>query len=719
MPFPIFLLYLIFYTFFSIARADSPTKNSAIQDHSLKHNTIIIYSGHNTIPSHVRVREGWQNRLAESQPENEKIDVFEEYLDDIRLKITQDFDVPFINLWHKKYEHIKLDMVVTVGPAADSLMNRHPELFANIPYYSMNVAGINKNNQQFGNEIYKIINVVPTVLPDTKQLILVMESRNNHTRYNENLFKDIEMVKHLLPEKMSVEIYNNFSFDELYERAGHLPENTAILYFPTSIDRLGQRKIPFEVLQKLTKTSTVPIFVHDDTYLSLNVVGGYIRNLKEEGDIIGRLILGLDIPRTDDAYDQKVRGYFFNDLELKRWHISEKNLPPNSTITNRKESFLYTYRWYVGAAILLLLAALAELGLIVKLVKTLRQRRKMERELANERNLLEIRVAERTSELEESRILFQDAASVAKLGVFNYDLMTNELTWDDSMFAIYSIEQPNVKSIYQAWRKITLSEDVTTLKNALQLAIAENTAFDTRFRIFHSDGKIRTIHALGQIYRDAHGKPLRVVGINQDITEREEAEAIIRNLAYYDPLTQLANRRLLAEQLKQAISHSRRETKKFAVMMMDLDKFKAVNDTLGHASGDELLQQVAHRIKTNLREYDVVARLGGDEFVVVLKDIHCPKDAACVAKTLITVLTEPFALTQSDNVQIGTSIGISFFPQHGEDADELIDKADAALYQAKHNGRGCFSFYLETDEEIKPFGFNTVFCAGCIESSSG
>ena len=152
--------------------------------------------------------------------------------------------------------------------------------------------------------------------------------------------------------------------------------------------------------------------------------------------------------------------------------------------------------------------------------------------------------------------------------------------------------------------------------------------------------------------------------------------------------------------------------------MMDLDKFKAVNDTLGHAAGDELLQQVAQRIKTHLREYDTVARLGGDEFVVALEDIHCPKDVARVANTLIKTLTEPFILTQSDNVQIGTSIGISFFPQHGEDADELIDKADAALYQAKHNGRGCFTYYFDKDA-IKPLGFNTVFCAGCVESSSG
>ncbi len=142
------------------------------------------------------------------------------------------------------------------------------------------------------------------------------------------------------------------------------------------------------------------------------------------------------------------------------------------------------------------------------------------------------------------------------------------------------------------------------------------------------------------------------------------------------------------------------ENKQFAVMMMDLDKFKAVNDTLGHAAGDELLIQVAQRIKARLREHDTVARLGGDEFVILLADVHSPDDAARVANALIETLTQPFDLTQRDNVQIGTSIGITFYPQHGEDGDELIDKADIALYIAKENGRGCFAYYKEKSLDI-------------------
>jgi diguanylate cyclase (GGDEF)-like protein len=132
-----------------------------------------------------------------------------------------------------------------------------------------------------------------------------------------------------------------------------------------------------------------------------------------------------------------------------------------------------------------------------------------------------------------------------------------------------------------------------------------------------------------------------------------------------------------------------------AVLMLDLDKFKPVNDSLGHAAGDQLLQQVAERIKTRLRDVDMVARLGGDEFVVLLDDINQTEDVERVAKDIISVLNQVFVLNQSDNVQIGTSIGISLYPEHGDNPEVLMDNADAALYLAKKRGRGCLAYFCE------------------------
>jgi diguanylate cyclase (GGDEF)-like protein/PAS domain S-box-containing protein len=185
------------------------------------------------------------------------------------------------------------------------------------------------------------------------------------------------------------------------------------------------------------------------------------------------------------------------------------------------------------------------------------------------------------------------------------------------------------------------------------------------------------------------------IGTHDDITERKAADEQIKQLAFYDPLTLLPNRRLLQERIKHSINMERRDGRQLGLLMLDLDRFKAVNDSLGHLAGDELLQQVGTRISARIRDVDMVARLGGDEFIVLLEDITQPEDAARVAEEIIIDLTKPFLLAHGDTVQIGASIGISLYPQHGENIDELMDHADAALYQAKDAGRGCFAYFSE------------------------
>ncbi|MFI3158492.1 MAG: EAL domain-containing protein [Methylococcaceae bacterium] len=177
----------------------------------------------------------------------------------------------------------------------------------------------------------------------------------------------------------------------------------------------------------------------------------------------------------------------------------------------------------------------------------------------------------------------------------------------------------------------------------------------------------------------------------------------LNQLATQDLLTQLPNRRLLLERLKHGIDLERRDGKQLALLMIDLDRFKAVNDSLGHAAGDELLQQVAGRIQTRLRDVDMVARLGGDEFIVLLEDIAHTEDAARVAEDIVADLSRPFQLlhcNEADHepgreVQIGASIGISLYPQHGNDPELLMEQADTAMYEAKQAGRGCFAYFSE------------------------
>jgi diguanylate cyclase (GGDEF)-like protein/PAS domain S-box-containing protein len=184
-----------------------------------------------------------------------------------------------------------------------------------------------------------------------------------------------------------------------------------------------------------------------------------------------------------------------------------------------------------------------------------------------------------------------------------------------------------------------------------------------------------------------------------DITERKANEETIRNLSFYDSLTELPNRRLLEERLKHGLEINRLEGKKIAVFMMDLDKFKAVNDAFGHKAGDDLLKQVAVRIKACLPEKDMVARLGGDEFAVVLEEVNALDDIENIANAIIHALSQPFKLPKGEEVNISVSIGITLCVHpmyYGYDVEMLIDHADIALYHAKDNGKGRFTYFSET-----------------------
>jgi diguanylate cyclase (GGDEF)-like protein/PAS domain S-box-containing protein len=220
----------------------------------------------------------------------------------------------------------------------------------------------------------------------------------------------------------------------------------------------------------------------------------------------------------------------------------------------------------------------------------------------------------------------------------------------------------------------------------------------------HWQGEIWNRRKNGEVYpellsisavKDQSGQITHYVGVFADISQLKATESQLEFLAHHDPLTRLPNRLLLLSRLEHGIEVARRENRQLALLMLDLDRFKDVNDSFGHVAGDELLQQVGERLTTRLRGVDTVSRLGGDEFTVLLEDIAHPEDAARVADTIIAALGEPWRLPQSGEVRIGVSVGISLFPQHGNTAAELLQHADAALYQAKAEGRGRFKYFSE------------------------
>jgi len=192
--------------------------------------------------------------------------------------------------------------------------------------------------------------------------------------------------------------------------------------------------------------------------------------------------------------------------------------------------------------------------------------------------------------------------------------------------------------------------------------------------------------------RDNQGNISSFVSVGKDITERMQTQERLHFLAHHDILTELPNRAMLIERLNHAINHVQSKSLSLAIMFLDLDRFKVINDTLGHNIGDMLLQKVADRLRTCMRRTDTVARIGGDEFVILLEDIEDSPHISAIARNVIETLEQPFDLEERE-IFVTSSIGVGVYPQDGEDSNTLLKNADTAMYRAKEQGRNNFQFY--------------------------
>ncbi len=199
--------------------------------------------------------------------------------------------------------------------------------------------------------------------------------------------------------------------------------------------------------------------------------------------------------------------------------------------------------------------------------------------------------------------------------------------------------------------------------------------------------------SISAIYND-HGKIVKLAAMLSDIAEQKESEERIKNLAYFDVLTHLPNRRMFSDRLSVALANAHRHGHQLGVIFLDLDLFKEVNDSLGHSAGDELLKQVAKRLRESLREGDTAARMGGDEFTILLQQIESEAAATAIAKRMIELISEPFDIA-GEALNITASIGISLYPCDGLDEDTLLHQADAAMYRVKSVGRNRYQIYSE------------------------
>lgn len=287
------------------------------------------------------------------------------------------------------------------------------------------------------------------------------------------------------------------------------------------------------------------------------------------------------------------------------------------------------------------------------------------------------------------------ALEASSLSIWDFDIKSG-IVYLDSRWAVLTGGQPGVTIMPEKeLLELVHADDRGRIVGAAVDAFKGVTSgFQEEFRVQAAAGEWKWIRCSGKVAdRGPGGRAVRAIGTNLDITERKAAEARIHQLAYYDSLTGLPNRSLLMDRLSQALSQARRFGRSLAIMFLDLDDFKRINDTLGHHAGDELLKQAGRRLTGCVRAADTISRQGGDEFVIVLAEIGQPADAALVAEKVVQAMAAPFDVA-GQALTITVSIGISVHPINGtDDVHELMKKADIAMYAAKRAGRNRFEFH--------------------------
>jgi diguanylate cyclase (GGDEF)-like protein len=304
-----------------------------------------------------------------------------------------------------------------------------------------------------------------------------------------------------------------------------------------------------------------------------------------------------------------------------------------------------------------------------------------------------------TEALQESEERLRIAINAAQMYTWDWYVQTGQILWNGHNEAGRK-GLPNSEDSYASLLDKIHPEDRKKVEQAVEHAIKGKLSFHVDFRIIRSDKSVRWLETQGQVHRDRAGKGVRMTGISQDITERKQMEEMVQRMAFYDTLTDLANRNMLYDRLLNAIRRDGGQGKPMALLLMDLDRFNEINDTLGHHRGDLLLKEVGKRLKSVLFEPDIVARLGGDEFAVLLPKLAEIKDIGAVIQKLQDVLQSPFII-EGLPVAVEASIGVALYPDHGVNADSLLQRADIAMYAAKGTGSG-YRIYDNKDDKHSP-----------------
>jgi len=628
-----------------------------------------------------------------------------------------------------KYEGVKLDLVIATDDVAleFSLKNRD-NLFGGTPivFCGVNKVSAERLTKGYSNVTGVLETIDPagtlkaalTVNPQLKQVYVLFDNSESGLSTGAIV---MDTMRADFPGLTGIPL-NMLSRRQLLDLAGSLTKDSVILATTYSQDGAGN-PLEFDALSKeLSLASKVPVYHLYNFGLNNGAFGGSLISgdlQGEEAANLGLLILNGERASDIPFYAADTTRLIFDYNELKRFDISLSRLPKGSEIINRPFSFYRAYRQLVigtAASFAVLLLLIAILLFYVDQVRRIRRK------------------------LEQSNERFALATGGSAAVIWDLDMQKQRYYFSDIWYELLGYDRGELDEEQGGWRTIIHPDDVPVeAKSKREHMNGQTPYYFCEYRLLTKAGTYKWFQVRGTVLRDGHGVPLRFAGSMTDVTDRKdyevklqdsyqelestyeeltavqaelleqynrlvenqtmliESEERYRELAYNDTLSGLPNKRSLIEALARFTEENKRAAA--ALLFLDLDNFKYINDTMGHSIGDQLLAAFGERIAGLARPRQDHYRFGGDEYVVFLRDIATKQDVLDLAERMLQALKEPFSL-QGSLLHVSVSIGIACYPENGTTADELLQKADVAMYRAKQTGKGTYVFYEQEMQHV-------------------
>lgn len=645
---------------------------------------------------------------------SENVNLYYEFMDTKNVNNPQYIQMLYRN-YSEKYKNIKFDAIIcSDNDALKFMVNYDDELFNDAPVVFCGVNDFNNSMLQGETNFTGVVEQIDVkgtiesifkLQPDRKDIIIVGDNSTTG-KINEEIAKK---VMGEFKDKAKFYYYKDISAKQLKEKVKDIEKSAAILTIghlrgeDGSLIRLENTRIVLSDIK-------VPIYVTWDFILGNGIMGGKLVDGYTQGriaaELVNKVLNGESVQNIPVIADCPTK-YVFNYNELLKYDINLNDIPQNYNIINKPFSFYKTYKKLVFATIgiiLMLIIFILVLAFNVKrrIVSERRVKESYEELSAvyEELAATEEELRAQYDELQENEELLRVSEERYKLAVdgardaiWEWDIANGKFFVSDKWKDITGYEVMDSDDIKTVIRNIMDKEDVERLLAELDSYIyGDLSNLRIEHKIKNNNGREKWILAKGKVLRDGDNKAIKMAGSVTDITTRKKAEEKIRFLAYYDKLTKLPNGTLFLDKLRAEIEKIKNSNKMGAVLFIDLDNFKNINDTLGHDFGDELLKVIAREISGVLINNEIISRLGGDEFLVLQSGIEDIEDIENLAEEILNLFQNPFNVRQR-KIFATISIGITVFPKDGVEENFLLKNADTAMYRAKEAGKNRYLFY--------------------------